>query len=228
MRERSRLRLKLRPRYPRMVEQATPILILNGDLRWAEDLARLARKAPLVLAADGGANALARIGVRPDAVIGDLDSIDAGTRSWIGEERMVFRPDQGSTDFEKALTFAFEDSNIDRLTVLGALGGRLDHTIGNLGVLAREARGPGLIFLSDQEQVLATATEVNLDANPGETWSFWTLDPGVRVTLEGVRWPVKNAPLTIGDHPSISNKATGTRVRVVPTGGTVVVCRLVN
>lgn len=228
MRERYRLRLKLRPRYPRMVEHATPILILNGDLRWTEDLARLARDAPLVLAADGGANALARIGVRPDAVIGDLDSIDARTRSWIGEERMVSRPDQGSTDFEKALAFAFEDSDIDRLTVLGALGDRLDHTIGNLGVLAREARGPGLIFLSDQEQVLATALEVSLESSPDETWSFWTFDPGVRVTIEGVRWPVENAFLTVGGYPSISNEATGTRVRVVPTSGTVIVCRLLS
>ncbi len=203
-----------------------PILVLGGPFRWTETLAHLARKAPLVLAADGGANTLARIGVRPDVVIGDLDSIDAGTRSWIGEERMVHRPDQGTTDFEKALVFAFEDSNLDRLIVLGALGGRLDHAIGNLGILAREAHGPGLIFLSDKEQVLATALEVNLDATSGETWSFWTFDPGVRVTLEGVRWPVENAPLTAGDHPSISNEATSTSIHLTPTGGSVIACRL--
>ncbi len=210
------------------MEQPIPILVLNGDLRWTEHLARLAREATLVLAADGGANALTRLGLRPDAVIGDLDSIDTDTRAWIGEDRLIHRPDQDKTDFEKALAFAFEDSGVDRLTVLGALGGRLDHAIGNLGVLAREARGPNLVLITENERVLATATPADLDAISGETWSFWTFDPGVRVTLEGVRWPVKNAPLTVGDHPSISNEATGTHVRVVPTGGPVVVCRLLN
>ncbi len=214
------------PRYHRVVKQRTAILVLNGALDWTESLVRLAREAPLVLAADGGANALARLGLRPDAVIGDLDSIDADTRSWIGEKRLFHRPAQDQTDFEKALVFAFEDSSVDRLIVLGALGGRLDHTIGNISVLARQARGSGLILISGRERILATTRPIDLESSPGETWSFWAFDPGIRVTLEGVRWPVKNTPLTVGDRPSISNEATGTLVRVKPTGGSVVVCRL--
>ena len=216
------------PRYHRLVNKRPAILVLNGDLQWTEGLARLAREAPLVLAADGGANALARLGIRPDAVIGDLDSIDTGTRSWVGEEHMHHRPDQGRTDFEKALEYAFGTSDVDRLTVLGALGGRLDHTIGNLGVLALHARGSGLMLVSEREQVLATALPIELESRPGETWSFWTFDPGVRVTLEGVRWPIENAPLTVGNRPSISNEATGATVRIMPTGGPVVVCRLLS
>ncbi len=216
------------PRYHQIVEQYAAILVLNGDLEWTEALAGLVREAPVVLAADGGANALTRLGVRPDAVIGDLDSIEADTRSWIGEERLHHRPDQDQTDFQKALAFAFGDLEIDRLTVLGALGGRLDHTIGNLGVLASEARGSDLVLVTEKERVLATTTPVNLEATPGETWSFWAFDPSVLVTLEGVRWPVENALLTVGDRPSISNEATGTLVRVMPAGGPVVVYRLLS
>ena len=200
--------------------------MLNGDLNWTEDLARRVLDAPLVLAADGGANALARIGIRPDAVIGDLDSVNTETRAWIGEERLFHRPDCSTTDFEKALKFAFEDSRADHLVVLGALGGRLDHTIGNLGILAREKRGPALMLISQEEQVLATTVSLELASEPGETWSFWTFDPDVQITLKGVRWPVKNTHLTVGDRPSISNEATGTLVRVMPTGGPVVVYRL--
>lgn len=207
---------------------SNPVLVLNGDLRWTENLARRVLDAPLVLAADGGANALARLGVRPDAVIGDLDSIDADTRAWIGEERMFHRPDHDTTDFEKTLDFAFKDSMADHLVVLGALGGRLDHTIGNLGVLAREARGPALMLVSEREQILATADPLELESQPGETWSFWTFDPDVKVTLTGLNWPVEDAPLTVGNRPSISNEATGTLVQVLPKGGPVVVCRLLN
>jgi thiamine pyrophosphokinase len=207
------------------MESVTPVLVLNGDLRWTEGLARYALEAPLVLAADGGANALARLGLRPDAVIGDLDSIDPETRAWIGEGNIIHRPDQDRTDFEKALDLAFDRPDVDRLIVLGALGGRVDHTIGNLGVLAREARGTRLKLISETETVLATDSALDLEAQPGETWSFWTFDPGARVTLEGVRWPVENTPLTVGDRPSISNEATGARVSVIPKGGSVIVFR---
>jgi thiamine pyrophosphokinase len=207
------------------MESAAPVLVLNGDLRWTEGLARYVLEAPLVFAADGGANAVARLGIRPDEVIGDLDSIDPEARAWIGEERIIHRPDQNRTDFEKALELAFDRPDVDHLIVLGALGGRLDHTIGNLGVLAREHRGPRLKLISETETVLATDTALDLEANPGETWSFWTFDSGTRVTLKGVRWPVEDTPLTVGDRPSISNEATGTRVSVIPAGGAVIVLR---
>ncbi len=206
----------------------TPVLVLNGDLEWTEDLARLALRAPVVFAADGGANALARLGVRPNAVIGDLDSIDPGVKAWIGEEYLVHRPDQSATDFEKALRFVFKQPDIDRLVVLGALGGRLDHTIGNLSVLAREARGTKLLLVSEREQVLASSEALDLESRPGETWAFWTFDPDVRITIEGVRWPVENAPVTVGERPSISNEATGTQVTIKPSGGSVVVWRALD
>lgn len=201
------------------------VLVLNGDLNWTEELTRRVLDAPLVLAADGGANALARIGIRPHAVIGDLDSVSPDTRAWIGEEHLFYRPDHMTTDFEKALAFAFGESEVDDLIVLGAMGGRLDHTIGNLGVLAREARGTSLVLISEIEKVLATAIALDLESLPGETWSFWTFDPEVQVTLKGVRWPVKNTHLTVGGRPSVSNEAVGTMVQVVPKHGPVVVCR---
>ena len=151
------------------MKQPTPVLVLNGDLSWTKYLADLVRNAPLLLAADGGANTLARLGVCPDAVVGDLDSINPGTRTWIGDERLVHRPDQQRTDFEKGLAFAFEESGVDRLFVLGALGGRLDHTIGNLGVLARQTLGPDLVLITESERVLATSASLDLEAIPGET-----------------------------------------------------------
>ena len=82
-----------------------PLLVANGPIRWTEDLAVLATLAEPLLAADGGANHLGRIGLRPDAVIGDLDSISSGIRKFIGEERMIHRPDQDRTDLEKALEY---------------------------------------------------------------------------------------------------------------------------
>ncbi|TFG39126.1 MAG: hypothetical protein E4H44_02685, partial [Candidatus Aminicenantes bacterium] len=66
------------------VQPSTPLLVANGPVRWTEALASLAATADPLLAADGGANHLGRIGLRPAVVIGDLDSITPGIRAWLG------------------------------------------------------------------------------------------------------------------------------------------------
>ncbi len=202
-----------------------PVLVANAPLQWTQALAAIASAGAPLLAADGGANHLARIGLKPLYAIGDFDSITPETRAWIGDGRLVHRPSQDQTDLEKALTFAFDELNLTRLTVLAALGGRDDHTIGNLGLLARLCFGDHLIFRSDTSLCLAVTGTHTLPAVPGETWSFWSFDPRIRVTLDGVRWPVHGANLSPAAQPSISNLATAPRVRIVADGGAVIVYR---
>jgi len=202
-----------------------PVLVAGAPLCWIRRLADLAANAKPLLAADAGADHLARLGLRPEAVIGDLDSISDGTRAWLGEEALVLRPDQDRTDLDKALEYAFEELGLEDLTVLAALGGRTDHEVGNLGLLARLRMGERLHFEGEDHRLLAIQGEAVLQARPGETWSFWTYDSGVAVTIDGVLWPVDNVPLHAGGRPSISNRAQANEVRVVAAGGPVIVMR---
>lgn len=204
------------------------LIVANAPLVWNEELAALATVADPLLAADGGANALARIGLKATAVVGDMDSILPETCAWLGEGRLVIRPDQDTTDLEKTLAYALEELHLDSLTVLAALGGRIDHAIHNLGLLVRYRLGRRLLFRGAVEELVAHGGELEHPASAGETWSFWTFDPDVRVTLEGVRWPLQRSPLDPGGRPSTSNMAIGDRVRVVAEGGAVVVMRYLN
>jgi thiamine pyrophosphokinase len=208
-----------------MADMKSALLVANAPLKWSPKLAEMAASADPLFAADGGANHLARLGLRPAAVIGDLDSISTDTRRWLGEDRMVHQPEQDRTDLDKALEYAFDTIGVPELVVLAALGGRTDHDLGNLGLLARLATGERLVFESEDDRVLAVAGEASLAARPGETWSFWTFDPSVRVTVDGVRWPIRDASIDAGGNPSISNEATSNEIRIRSTGGSVVVCR---
>jgi len=210
------------------VPPSRPLLVANGPVNWTRELNALAAAAEPLLAADGGANHLGRIGLRPAAVVGDLDSITSGVRAFVGENRMVHRPDQDRTDLDKALEYAFHELGLDRLTVLGATGGRLDHASGNLGLLARLAMGEGLEYLDPGNRLVAVAGEIALSAVPGETWSFFTFDPAVRVSLEGVKWPVTDVALDLPGKPSISNVAAADEVTVRAQGGAVIVMRWFN
>ena len=202
-----------------------PLLVANGPVHWTEELSALAARAEPLLAADGGANHLGRIGLRPAAVVGDLDSITPGIRAFIGEERMIHRPDQDRTDLDKALAYVFDELDLEELTVLGATGGRLDHAVGNLGLLARRALGEKLVFLGSDNSIVAVTDEATLDAMPGETWSFFTFDPAVRVSLDGVKWPVSDVALDLPGKPSISNEAASDEVTIRAEGGAVIAMR---
>jgi thiamine pyrophosphokinase len=201
------------------------VLVAGAPLEWTPRLTELARAGNPLLAADGGANHLARIGVRPRAAIGDFDSIEPETRAWVGEEALIHTPDQDRTDLDKALSHAFAELGLDRLTVIAALGGRADHDVGNLGLLARLAMNDRLRFEGPGYRVVAVRGGLSLPARPGETWSFWTYDPAVSVSLEGVRWPVRDAPLDAAGRPSISNVAVEERIRVEAENGPVVAMR---
>ena len=138
---------------------------------------------------------------------------------------MIQRPDQDRTDLDKALTYAFDELDLEELTVLGATGGRLDHTVSNLGLLARRALGKKLVFLGADNSIIAVTDETILEAMPGETWSFFTFDPAVRVSIGGVRWPLQDHPLDLAGRPSISNEAVSEKVTICAEGGAVVVMR---
>jgi thiamine pyrophosphokinase len=85
--------------------------------------------------------------------------------------------------------------------------------------------GEDLLFEGHDWRALAVAGQASLAAAEGEAWSFWTYDPAVLVTIEGVRWPVHSAPLVAHDRPSISNEAVASEISLRSDGGSVVVFR---
>lgn len=211
--------------YHEAMNESSPVLVAGAPLVWTPELAAIAAAGEPLLAADSGADHLARLGLRASAVVGDLDSMSPATRAWLGEAAMVPRPDQDRTDLDKALAYALEELGLTRLTVLAATGGRIDHELANLGLLARRGMGDDLRFEGDHETLLAVRGELVLAAVPGETWSFWTFEPSARVSIAGVRWPVEDAALHVGERPSVCNLAVADRIRVHAEGGAVIVMR---
>ena len=195
----------------------------NAPWRWRTEFVELVRRSDLVLAADGGANHLARVGVRPAAVVGDLDSIRPGVRAWVGEERMVARPDQEFTDLHKTLAYAFDERGAARVIVLAATGGRLDHAIENLAILGRWA-GRGEVELRDEEhRIVAVGGAVAVATAAGATVSLMPLGRCARVWTRGLRWELDGGPLDLAGRTSVSNLAEGPRVEVRVEGGVVLV-----
>lgn len=199
------------------------MIVANAPWRWQQWSVQLVRAADGVVAADGGANHLARIGVRPTAVVGDLDSIRAGVREWIGEERMVLRIDQDFTDLHKTLAHAVDELHVRRALILAATGGSQDHALEALGVVARWARRGSFELVDQSCRIVPVVGRRVFATRPGQVVSLlpWGRCEGVR-TL-GLRWGLADEPLDLLERTGVSNRAVGRRVVVEVFSGTLLV-----
>lgn len=198
------------------------VIVANAPFRFWPEAYALARKADLLLAADGGANHLARVGLRPHFLVGDLDSVTPEVRAWVGEERVVPRPDQDHTDLEKTLLFALEQG-VSHAVILAATGGRLDHALENLGLLGRYGKKLACEIREESSRIVPVFSQASFSVTPGATVSLMPLGNCVRVWLSGFVWPLAGEPLGLLSRTSLSNRALEPEVQVKVEGGVLLV-----
>lgn len=186
-----------------------------------------AAEADLVIAIDGGASHCLAAGVRPDLVVGDLDSLDAATRlalehAGVPIERHPSEKDQ--TDLELALDTA-RRAGADRLDVTLVTGGRLDHELASLGALAGAADlWPHLVEAHVEGWILSTSGRAILELPAaGTRFSVLALDGPSRVTVTGVRWPLEDAELMPLSTLGVSNRTLDEKALVKVGAGTPIV-----
>jgi len=169
--------------------------------------------APSLVAADGGADVVLAAGLRPDAVIGDMDSLSAKARAAFHD---VLHPvaEQTTTDFEKCLLRI----DAELVVALGVTGGRLDHTLAALNTMARFAKRRIIALGGVDCAALVPKGGLRLDLAPGTRLSLMPLGR-VACTARGLRWPLEAAEMAPDGAVSISNEVGPTgRVEVEAEG----------
>ncbi len=198
------------------------LIIASGTSRAHGQLRLLARSAQLIIAADGGADAAARAGVRPHVLIGDMDSVRAGTLARFKRARvevLTAPPDKDQTDTQLALEFARQRGATD-VTLAASLGGRADHALANLLLpLLAHRMGLRLTLVDGRTEVRLADGRVQLDGAVGDLVSLIPLSETVaHVTTFGLRYPLVGERLARGETRGISNVIAALPAGLDPLG----------
>ncbi len=192
------------------------IVVADGDVpdRAAIDAAwpGWADGATLVVAADGGARGAERLGFAIDLIVGDGDSLgeeDLERFAVAGVEVRTAPVAKDESDTELAILAAVE-LGATRIVIVGALGGgRFDHALANVALLAHPALAERDSVIVDPRArivLLRGPASRELDGRPGDLVSLLPLgDDVIGVTTSGLRYPLSDEPLHLGPARGISN-----------------------
>jgi thiamine pyrophosphokinase len=204
------------------------LVFAGGDPVPAAVAPRLAAPA-FVVAADSGLAHADALGRHVDLLVGDLDSVDpeqlAAARG-SGTRVETHPTDKDQTDLELALDAARTRGAVD-VTVVGGHGGRLDHLLANLTLLA-SPRWAGLHLDAwlGAAHVVVVRDEAELTGSPGSLVTLIALGgPAHGVRTDGLRYPLVDEDLEAGTTRGVSNELVAATARIAVRAGTLLVIR---
>ncbi|MGQ9798692.1 MAG: thiamine diphosphokinase [Ignavibacterium sp.] len=181
-----------------------------------------------LICADGGANSAFKLGLVPDFIIGDLDSIFPETLKFYSDKSTIIKVKrQNDTDVEKCLKFAIRKKYTEAL-LLGVTGDRLDHTICNLGIVIKFYQKIKCNIVAENSYLTPTDKTIILKSKAGETISIYAFDKQTKITSTGLKYHLRNSSLPFGEKESTSNVAIKNQVKFIVKGGIIFIIRDFN
>lgn len=200
------------------------VIIASGDLKFTPEIRRIIESADLIVCADGGARHLRQIDMMPHVLIGDFDSIRQTDKAFFKENnvRMIQFPEKkDQTDSELCLLWAMEQQ-VSRITLLGGIGTRMDHSLANIFLLKQLAdqKIPARIINANNE-IYMVWDFIEIEGTKGDLLSIIPVTETVSgITLTGLEYSLTNGELNMGTSMGVSNRFLDTLATVsVKNGG---------
>lgn len=202
-------------------------IIANGWLNQPLDI----HPNATLIAADGGARHCLELGLRPDYVIGDLDSLEEQHLQELhrqGTNIVRYPSRKDFTDLELAVQQAIE-LGASEIAIYGALGARWDQTIANL-LLPIAYPGVRIWLVDGQQEIhlLRGGEELHLSGQPGDTLSLLPLTAEAGgITTHNLEYPLENETLFLGSTRGVSNVLLNSPAKIVLEKG-LLLCTLIH
>jgi thiamine pyrophosphokinase len=196
------------------MEKRNTLIVTGGSLNsdFAKSLIE-EESFKFIIGVDGGLDFLYRNGIAPTHIVGDFDTVTQEAlryyKSLPGIEIQEFRPEKDATDTQISIELAVR-LNSTQITIIGAMGSRLDHVLGNIYSMAIALKCKIPCYLQDENnKVFLLQDDLTIKKNEqyGAYISLLPLTTEVAgVTLEGFKYPLFNDTLSSFDSLGISNE----------------------
>lgn len=206
------------------------IIFANGNLPDPQKARALLRPDDFILCADGGARHALALGLTPNLIIGDMDSLpstlnlEPSTFHLPPSTFIRFPADKNETDLELAVAHALT-LNPKAILILAALGGRMDQTLANIALLSNLQLATFNIKLTDGvEEIFFCRNQVQVEGRSGDIVSLipWQGE-ATGVFTENLRWHLHHETLYPDKTRGISNEMTADAATVSIKSGLLLV-----
>lgn len=177
------------------------VIICDGVFPKSEYPRYLIRTADFIICCDGALvkflrNSKAIFGEQrlPDLVTGDMDTLSESMQRKYADI-IVKEDEQEHNDQTKAVRWALNNlKGVESIHIIGATGGRADHTIGNASLLMEYTRmfnleGINIESISDEGTIFPINDSTEIECGYGREVSIFTPDSSLRIKSEGLMYP---------------------------------------
>ena len=169
------------------------VIIANGRFPTHPTPLSYIERASFIVCCDGAANEFIEIGGKPNAIVGDCDSI---SKENIVRFADILYPnnDQETNDLTKSVQFCV-DKGIKDITIVGGTGKREDHTLGNISLLAEYVHIANVIMATNWGVFTPINTTTQFKSFIGEQVSIFSIDH-TKVSSQNLKYPLSNRILS--------------------------------
>lgn len=204
-------------------------VVSNGCIENLDFLQSIIENSDYVICADGAAQYLMELNMYPNLLVGDLDSISNDSLEWIEKGNVKleqFPVKKDMTDTELAIEFALKKSP-HRITVVGATGSRMDHSLGNIMLLYKiHKMGIKARIIDELNDITITDSKIKIEGSIGQTISIIPIGGDAKgVTLNGLEYPLDNYNIHMGSSIGISNRFIQEEAIITVEEGTILVIK---
>jgi thiamine pyrophosphokinase len=201
------------------------LIFANGDLVTEAWLRPYLQQATVIIAANGGLAHIHKLGLSPDWLVGDMDSLTAEQKTAVAHvKKETYPTDKDETDLELALLYAIEQYPGVQVGVVAAFGGRIDQTVANLLLLTHpRLQNQPIVLLSPHQRswlLTPSSSPASIEGAVGDLVSLLPLGGDALVAYtDGLHWPLVEERLAFGPARGVSNKMTAATATVALTSG---------
>ena len=210
-----------------MMEKAA--ILANGEIKDYGFTKQILADCDYIIACDGGLRHCDRMKVRPDYIVGDLDSASEDILGrYFDVPVLQFPAEKDQTDLEIALEHVC-GLNAESIVILGGFGGRFDHQLANVHVMMQAVKYGASVEMRDEDvKVLAVDKYCRMHRAEGETVTLLPLTETVSgIVTKGLKYPLQNESLSVGFARGVSNRIEGEWAEVWMGDGVLLVIQTV-